>query len=257
MFSRDLKRASDATPIHAQLYQEALELSRRVYGETHSLTLAIAASFGYVLMSSGDVAAAHALLEQTLQAAKATYGDDSVVTLGVKDIFAAMLLSTGAHKVAIPMMREVVEARLRTPGADISDLLLTLNNLANAQLSAGNAEEAEEMIRMVVQLTKRGPDHPHTLMSRNTLAGTLHNQGKIAEAIEMLQPLAGDMTRVLGATHPETLSVRGNLASLIKQQGDVDAAVRAQRELLDLYRTSYSARPFRKRCARVSTSRNR
>ncbi len=47
------------------------------------------------------------------------------------------------------------------------------------------------------------------------------------------------MTRVLGATHPETLSVRGNLASLIKQQGDVDAAVRAQRELLDLYRTSF------------------
>ncbi len=34
-----------------------------------------------------------------------------------------------------------------------------------------------------------GPDHPHTLMSRNTLAGTLHNQGKTAEAIEMLQPL--------------------------------------------------------------------
>ncbi len=236
-FEAGLGRYADSR----ELYQEALELSRPVHGEAHSFTLAIIASFGTVLTSSGDFTAARALLEQALQTAKETYGDDSVVTLGVKENLAALLLSMGAHQTAIPMMREVVEARLRTPGADVADLLLTLNNLATAQLSAGNAQEAEKMIRIVVTARTQvlGPDHPHTLMSRNTLAGTLHNQGKTAEAIEILQTLVGDMTRVLGATHPETLTVRSNLASLIKQQGDVDAAVRAQRELLELYRTSF------------------
>jgi tetratricopeptide (TPR) repeat protein len=236
-FEAGLGRYADSR----ELYQEALELSRRVNGEAHSSTMAIAASFGYVLAVSGDFAAARALLERALQTAKDTYGDDSVVTLGIKENFAAMLLSTDGHQAAIPLLLEVVQARMQMPGADVADLLLTLNNLANAQLSAGNAQEAEKLIRTVVTARTQvlGPDHGHTLMSRNTLAGTLHNQGKTAEAIEILRTLVGDMARVLGATHPETLTVRSNLASLIKQRGDIDAAVRAQRELLELYRTSF------------------
>ena len=235
-FEADLGRYVDSR----ELYQEALELSRRVHGEAHSLTLAIIASFGTVLTSSGDFATARTLLEQALQTANDTHGYESVVTLGLKENLAALLLETGAHQAAIPMMREIIEARLRTPEGNVQGLLLTLNNLANAQLSAGNAQEAEEMIRMVVTARTRvlGADHQHTLMSRNTLAGTLHNQGKTAEALEILQPLVGDMTRVLGATHPETMNVTSNLASLIKQQGDVDAAVRMQREQLELYRAS-------------------
>jgi hypothetical protein len=240
------------------LYYEALELSRRVNGETHSLTLAIAASFGTVLTSSGDFAAARVLLEQTLQTAKETYGDDSVVTLGVKESLAAMLLSAGTHQAAIPMMREVVEAQLRTPGADLQGLLLTLNNLANAQLSAGEAKEAEELIRMVVtaRTAVLGPDHPHTLMSRNTLAGTLHNQGKTVEAIDILQPLVADMTRVLGATHPDTLNVRSNLASLIGQRMMwMRLCVRTVN--CSSFTGRHSDRRFRRRYAPASTSRNR
>lgn len=224
-----------------ELYQEALELSRRINGEADPITLAIAASFATVLTSSGDFPAARTLLEQALQTANDRHGTDSVVTLGVKENFAAMLLSTGAHQEAIPLMLEVVQARMRTPGADVQALLVTLNNLANAQLSAGNAQDAEKLIRMVVTARTQilGPDHPHTLLSRNTLAGTLYNQGKTAEAAEILQSVVGDMTRVLGATHPETLGVRSNLASLLKQQGDVDGAIRVQRDLLEVYSTGF------------------
>ncbi len=168
-----------------QRYGEALELSSHVHGAEHHLTLAIVASFGAVLTTTGNFTMAHRLLQRALDTAVDRYGEQSIVTLGVKENLAALLLAMGAHQEAIPMMGEVVQRRLETHDMGIAGSLLTLNNLATAQLSAGNAHESERLIRMVVTARTQvlGPDHPHTLMSRNTLAGTLDAQGRPAKPL--------------------------------------------------------------------------
>jgi tetratricopeptide (TPR) repeat protein len=238
-FEAGLGRYSDALP----LYKEGVALSQRVHGESHPTSLAMVASYGSLLASSGKVVEGRALLEVALQGAVKTYGEDSIITHGVKTNLASVLLAMSAHEAAIDMLRETAESMLRTPGADLAGLLLTFNNAATAQLSAGNAREAEQLIRAVVSARSQvlGVDHPHTLMSRNTLAGTLHEQGHTPEAIEILQNLIADLTRVLGEAHPETLTVRGNLASLLKQSGDIDGAVQTQRNLLELYAASFGS----------------
>jgi len=51
-----------------------------------------------------------------------------------------------------------------------------------------------------------GPEHPDTLTSMNNLAFTWKEQGRIAEAIELMERCAQLRTKVLGAEHPHTLS---------------------------------------------------
>ena len=64
-----------------------------------------------------------------------------------------------------------------------------------------------------------GAEHPHTLMSANTLAGSLLGQGKYAEAERIHCEVLGVQKRVLGAEHPDTLTAANNLAMSLAHQG--------------------------------------
>ncbi|WP_309344248.1 tetratricopeptide repeat protein, partial [Actinomyces naeslundii] len=56
------------------------------------------------------------------------------------------------------------------------------------------------------------PDHPHTLISRNNLAGAYQDAGRLDEAISLHEQTLEDSTRILGPDHPDTLISRNNLA---------------------------------------------
>ncbi|MFI1826610.1 tetratricopeptide repeat protein, partial [Streptomyces sp. NPDC020412] len=58
-----------------------------------------------------------------------------------------------------------------------------------------------------------GPDHPHTLNSRNNLAIALNNLGRHQEAADLHQQTLTDYERILGPDHPHTLNSRNNLAA--------------------------------------------
>jgi hypothetical protein len=58
-----------------------------------------------------------------------------------------------------------------------------------------------------------GADHPHTLTSRNNLAGAYESAGRLGQAIPMYEQALADRERVLGADHLDTLTSRNNLAS--------------------------------------------
>ena len=73
-----------------------------------------------------------------------------------------------------------------------------------------------------------GPDHPDVLMTRNNLAESLGEEGRLREAMEECQALLADRMRVLGPDHPESLTTRNNLASWLAEEG------RRSRNLLHL-----------------------
>ncbi|MFI6138861.1 tetratricopeptide repeat protein, partial [Streptomyces griseus] len=57
-----------------------------------------------------------------------------------------------------------------------------------------------------------GPDHPHTLNSRNNLANALSRLGEHQQAADLHRQNLTDYERVLGPDHPHTLNSRNNLA---------------------------------------------
>ncbi|MFJ8547298.1 tetratricopeptide repeat protein, partial [Streptomyces sp. NPDC093586] len=70
-----------------------------------------------------------------------------------------------------------------------------------------------------------GEDHPHTLTSRNNLAGAYRAAGALARAIPLYERTVEDAVRVLGEDHPSTLASRNNLAYAYETAGDLERAI--------------------------------
>ena len=70
-----------------------------------------------------------------------------------------------------------------------------------------------------------GPHHPDTLASRNSLAGTYRDAGRLDKAIALHKENLEDSIRVLGPDHPSTLTSRFNLAGAYRAAGRLDEAI--------------------------------
>ena len=70
-----------------------------------------------------------------------------------------------------------------------------------------------------------GPHHPDTLASRNNLAGTYRDSGRLDKAITLYEQTLEDSIRVLGTDHPSTLTSRLNLAGAYQAAGRLSEAI--------------------------------
>ena len=67
-----------------------------------------------------------------------------------------------------------------------------------------------------------GPDHPHTLLSRNNLAEAYRAAGQTGEAIALHKQNLTARQQVLGPDHPDTLQSRDSLAAAYQKAGRAD-----------------------------------
>jgi Tetratricopeptide repeat len=81
-------------------------------------------------------------------------------------------------------------------------------NFSLVYFESGYWKEAEELQAQVLEMRKSqlGVEHPHTLTSIASLAGTFHHQGRWKEAEELQVQVLEMRKRVLGAGHPDTLT---------------------------------------------------
>ncbi len=85
-----------------------------------------------------------------------------------------------------------------------------------------------------------GPEHPSTLGSAQSLAGTYKAAGRYDEAIELAEGTLALERTLWGTAHPHVLGSTENLAAFYEAAGRHSEAVRAYEELASLER---SARP--------------
>ena len=70
-----------------------------------------------------------------------------------------------------------------------------------------------------------GPNHPDTLASRNNLAGTYRDAGRLDKVIALYEQILEDSIRVLGSDHPGTLTSRFDLAGTYRASGRLEEAI--------------------------------
>jgi len=70
-----------------------------------------------------------------------------------------------------------------------------------------------------------GPDHPDILTSRNSLASTYRDAGRLDKAITLYEQNLEDSIRVLGLDHPSTLTSRFDLAGAYRASGRLEEAI--------------------------------
>ena len=111
---------------------------------------------------------------------------------------------------------------------------------------AGNYAAAQDLQQQVLRAREAslGPEHPHTLIARASLANWTGMAQDAAAARDQLAALVPLLERTSGAEHPDTLAARANLATWTGMAQDAAAARDQLAALLPLLeRTSGAEHP--------------
>ena len=101
----------------------------------------------------------------------------------------------------------------------LADALHDATSLGMSQLALGLSDSVTRACEAL------GPDHPDTLASRNNLAGTYRDAGRLDKAIALYEQTLEDSIRVLGPDHPSTLASRFNLAGAYRASSRLEEAI--------------------------------
>ena len=102
----------------------------------------------------------------------------------------------------------------------------------------GEPDEARKLLEGMIERERGvfGEDDYRTLMTRNALATSLLDQGRLDEASSILEDVLAKARRALGDSHAITLGVLGNLGGLRLAQGRLDDAVECRSQIVDILR---------------------
>ena len=101
----------------------------------------------------------------------------------------------------------------------LAETLHDATSLGMSQLALGLTDSVTQACDVL------GPHHPDTLASRNNLAGTYRDSGRLDKAITLYEQTLEDSIRVLGTDHPSTLTSRLNLAGAYQAAGRLSEAI--------------------------------
>ena len=101
----------------------------------------------------------------------------------------------------------------------LAETLQCATSLGMSQLALGLADSVTQACEAL------GPHHPDTLDSRNNLAGSYRDAGRLDKAIALYEQILEDSIRVLGLDHPRTLTSRFDLAGAYRASGRLEEAI--------------------------------
>ena len=101
----------------------------------------------------------------------------------------------------------------------LAETLHDATSLGMSQLALGLTDSVTQACDVL------GPDHPDTLTSRNSLAGSYRDAGRLDKAIALYEQILEDSIRILGSDHPRTLTSRFNLAGAYRASGRLEEAI--------------------------------
>ena len=108
----------------------------------------------------------------------------------------------------------------------LAETLHDATSLGMSQLALGLTDSVTQACDVL------GPHHPDTLASRNNLAGTYRDSGRLDKAITLYEQVFSGRSRVLGPDHRSTLTARDELAGTYREAGRIDEAITLKKQIL-------------------------
>ncbi|NJK49550.1 tetratricopeptide repeat protein [Candidatus Gracilibacteria bacterium] len=205
-------RYNEAEP----LFQQALELRKRLLGENHPDVATSLNNLALLYKAQGRYAEAEPIYQQALELCKRLLGEDHPNLATSLSNLAKLYKAQERYSEAEPLFVQALELRKRLLGEDHPYSATSLNNLALLYYAQGRYAEAEPLYQQALELYKRllGEDHPDVASSLNDLAELYRSQGRYSEAEPLYHKALEISDRVLGVNHPNTNIIRQNLAEL-------------------------------------------
>jgi len=195
------------------------------------------AIFGRAYRSLGDYERARQQLQRSVEiyrrqgAARETFLMQELQYLGLAE------LAEGNFAQAEANFREALQLHRKHGGPNHADTLAVEGDLVNALLQGGNPQEAEALIADAMQRMNQ-PGAKVDLEARcvifNTLAQVRMQQGRLAEAEQLMRDALQQYSAVHGQDHPASIAVMSNLATLLQQQGRLAEATEMLRRSAQL-----------------------
>ena len=164
--------------LHAEaerLFQESLEIRKRVLGRTHRDTLASMCELADAYQEAGRTDEAIQLHEEALRLRHDTLGPQHPDTLVSMNNLANDYIHAGRTAETITLQEETLRLMRDTLGPEHHDTLKSMDNLAEAYAEAGRTAEATTLQEETLRLMRDtlGPEHPDTLVSMSRLAACI------------------------------------------------------------------------------------
>jgi tetratricopeptide (TPR) repeat protein len=220
----------------------ALDIRRRVLGETAEPTLEAWSDWAELLYDKGDYAGAEREASAGLAAARRVSMVSPLVArfLYVRGM---QLERLGRAEEAEATLREALAMLERVLGPDHEETGLALFALAFV-LRDGTREdqwkEAEGLLRRYLDIVKkaRGPEHANIAMTLDNLGVLALKRGAWEEAESDLRQSLDLARRQIGEDHPDYATTLCNLARVRGERGDRAEAEALLRQAVAIYRKS-------------------
>ncbi len=224
------------SPRAQSLFEQAIEIQRRVLGPQHPDTLKSTTSLAWTLSQQGRYAEAEKLTRQSLAVDYRVLKSEHPDTLSSMSNLGWILYQQGHYAEAEKLQRKVLDMQRRVLGPDDSHSISSISNLASTLSAEGRYTDAEALEQDALTIENRvlGAEHPDTLVTKANLAAILREQGRHAEAEKLQREMLEIQRRVLGPDHPYTLRTVNNLSSTLSSEHQYAQAETFGREALNI-----------------------
>jgi serine/threonine protein kinase/Tfp pilus assembly protein PilF len=221
-------------------FTSALDIRRRVLGETNVSTLTSMDGLAESLYYQDQVQKAVAVFEQSWKTKTRTLGPDHPDTLETAGNLAGIISELGRHAEAESMYRSVLAASLRHPELESTVTQGTLNNLALVLKRQKKLDEAADLYTRAFEIQRRalGEENPLTLNTQHNLAMLYTESGKSAAAEALHRVVLAKKRKVFGDAHPQTFASWNGLAEALCREQRYDEGVTTYVDLLEHGRTA-------------------
>lgn len=178
------------------------------------------------LARGGNLAAADAVVRSLLADLEAEAGRSHPLTLSVLASAAALRFEAGEEAEAAAIAAEGVRRRLEADPAERTELLRSVLDfsaiIARSERPGERHALAEALSREVASAS--GESHPATLAAGRAFAGVLREQGRLDEAVAILEAIAARAIASLPDDDPLPVHCRNDLAYALLLRGDLAAS---------------------------------
>lgn len=121
----------------------------------------------------------------------------------------------GRHKEALSMRRDVYSGWVKLQGPRDDRTILSAGNLSDLMVTNDLWDEAKQFLSEQIPLALEvfGPDNDATLRMRWRYALALESEGRLTEAVAILEDVERRYRRVFGISHPMTAKVQDVLGN--------------------------------------------
>jgi tetratricopeptide (TPR) repeat protein len=208
------------------LFERALALAGRFYGETHPQVAAIANNLGRVHRQLGNLDDAKACFERSMLIDQQVYGEADPHMAAVFNNDGIVLQQSGDVEGARQQFEWALATYQSHYGHDHPKVASVINNLGYVLKGSGDLAGGEEHFRRALEIARAsyGENHPNTasilvnLGVVQRIAGNLeHARANLERALEVIES-------VNGAMHPGVARACGHLGAVMQDRNELGPA---------------------------------